>query len=118
MPGHKIRTRHAIAIEKNKVIGIRRQHAAVADLTSTKAVIWVPDMAQRIRRDLGSSFDRYACVVARTVVGDDDVKCSIGLCATAGQYASQRVRAVIRRNDEGDATRLLSACHDDAASSA
>ena len=66
-----------------------------------------PDALARVLAGCGAQTD-----------GAFDVIVADGLCTTAGQYAGERVGAVIRRNDKGDATRRLSACHDDAAASA
>ena len=100
--GDEIGERQAIAVEEDDVVAGRDGAGAIAGHRGAKAVIGLPDMAER-KVQLGlQPGEHLRCLGCRAVVGDQHLEVARRLRRQPAKNEAEGVRAVIGRNDDAD----------------
>ena len=95
MLGNEVRSRYAIAVAENDIVGTRCGECAVADRRRAKSLVFMPDMSDGKFRASFEFIHYPARVAGRAVVGHQQFEFGIVLRQIAGQHRSQRVGTIV-----------------------
>jgi hypothetical protein len=100
--GDEVALRDAVAVQEDDVVAVRGQGAAVARHRRAKALVGLPDVANRHRRALCQPFYAVARVGSRAIISDNDFEILVVLHKTCPHHRFQRVRPVVGGDHDRD----------------